>query len=43
MKKILRSKIRNWARFHEWDSHTILDLVDDIDNLYRGDENKPRT
>jgi len=30
MKEKIRSAIRNWARFHHWDSATINDLTDEI-------------
>jgi hypothetical protein len=30
MKEKIRSAIKNWARFHYWDSATINDLTDEI-------------
>jgi hypothetical protein len=43
MKEKIRSAIRNWARFHYWDSATINDLTDEILKLTQPSEKPSAT
>jgi hypothetical protein len=43
MKEKIRSAIRNWARFHYWDSATIDDLTDEILKLTQPSEKPSAT